>query len=494
LPGASESTVETRPQSNGRTNGAAESAFAASVALAMAALFGEALQPGKIEPAVGAIAAALGLAIGAVLGGLRRVMSRLPGRTRTMFWIGSGAVLGLWPALAIGAVAKLSGTHSTMAAASLAAGTLGGAAVGAYLSLGQPGPDGAALTDRSPVVVVSVSFALLVMVAASVVDDSLLVLRSYPPVRAAISVVAALAAAHAGIALSRALGKHLGSASVTAVRWSLWLLLVSSGVVAAARLSEERAAPLLTRPIAGRLLALARTATDFDRDGSSQWFAGGDCAPFDGKVGPRAREIPGNGIDDNCSFGDARPRHLDADAVATRLRATDEPAPRRLREKRSAFHARLHVRRMDVARRTLDAHRPLPAPARLGSSRDHVEFSDPPLSVGRDSRSGRNVAHEFVGPGSHAERDDPPLAPAPRHAHGGGPHVEAGGHFRVSRRRSTPRSVSSTRSATVPSFSGFISTTPTSRTALTMASRPSATDWKTSTITTWRLPTASSDG
>ena len=193
-------------------------------------MLGDALQPGNIELAVGAIAGVLGLVLGAVLGGLQHVVSRLPGRVRTGFWVCSGAALGLWPALSIGAVAKLSGAHSAMAAASLAGGILGGTAVGAYLSLGQPGPDGAALTDRSPVVVVSVSFAFLAMVAESVVDDSLLVLRSYPPVRATISVVAALVAAHAGIVLSRPLQRHLGTAGTTAARWGLWLLLLASGL------------------------------------------------------------------------------------------------------------------------------------------------------------------------------------------------------------------------------------------------------------------------
>ncbi len=54
--------------------------------------------------------------------------------------------------------------------------------------------------------------------------------------------------------------------------------------------------------------ALARgvhLATDFDRDGSSSFFGGADCAPFDASVGPGKLEIPDDGIDNNCVGGDA---------------------------------------------------------------------------------------------------------------------------------------------------------------------------------------------
>lgn len=48
-----------------------------------------------------------------------------------------------------------------------------------------------------------------------------------------------------------------------------------------------------------------QVATDFDRDRASSFFGGGDCAPFDGEVGPGQAEIPGDGIDNNCIGGDA---------------------------------------------------------------------------------------------------------------------------------------------------------------------------------------------
>jgi arylsulfatase A-like enzyme len=59
------------------------------------------------------------------------------------------------------------------------------------------------------------------------------------------------------------------------------------------------------RPWCAALLDTARAAVDFDRDGYASLLGGGDCAPFDGRAHPSAREIPGNGIDDNCMFGDA---------------------------------------------------------------------------------------------------------------------------------------------------------------------------------------------
>lgn len=43
---------------------------------------------------------------------------------------------------------------------------------------------------------------------------------------------------------------------------------------------------------------------DFDGDGASNLFGGGDCAPFDAQRGPDAIEIAGNGVDEDCSGHD----------------------------------------------------------------------------------------------------------------------------------------------------------------------------------------------
>lgn len=67
------------------------------------------------------------------------------------------------------------------------------------------------------------------------------------------------------------------------------------------------------------LVAIGRALSDGDGDGVSAFFAGPDCDDGNPDVHPNAREIPGNGVDDNCLGGDraAAPEPASGDSSDT---------------------------------------------------------------------------------------------------------------------------------------------------------------------------------
>jgi len=61
--------------------------------------------------------------------------------------------------------------------------------------------------------------------------------------------------------------------------------------------------------LSSTLLAAARSWSDWDGDGVSSFYGEGDCAAHDPQVYPGARDVPGNGLDEDCSGADApRPK------------------------------------------------------------------------------------------------------------------------------------------------------------------------------------------
>jgi len=94
----------------------------------------------------------------------------------------------------------------------------------------------------------------------------------------------------------------------------VWPFVLLAFVLTLAVLSTGTAQQVVLDRLAGanqtrHALYVLRAVTDWDRDGVSSFFGGKDCSPFNVAVSTRAPEIPGNGRDDNCRFGDA-PRRV----------------------------------------------------------------------------------------------------------------------------------------------------------------------------------------
>lgn len=105
-------------------------------------------------------------------------------------------------------------------------------------------------------------------------------------------------------------------------------------------LAIERQAPL------GRVaLGLLRKLSDRDHDGVSAAFAGGDCNDHDPSVSPRALDVPGNGKDEDCQGGDAKPVVVQHDAAQD---AQSADARARLRDDLNVIFVTIDTLRADL--------------------------------------------------------------------------------------------------------------------------------------------------
>lgn len=88
------------------------------------------------------------------------------------------------------------------------------------------------------------------------------------------------------------------------------LALVAPTVTLLGGNPPERALALLTSESMGAktIAGVVRVLADRDRDGYAALLGGGDCDDRRPDVHPGAEDVPGNGIDENCLGGDARPR------------------------------------------------------------------------------------------------------------------------------------------------------------------------------------------
>jgi arylsulfatase A-like enzyme len=91
--------------------------------------------------------------------------------------------------------------------------------------------------------------------------------------------------------------------------------------VASAALEQRGMAAARVAPLLGRL-------GDGDGDGFGRWFGGLDCDDGDPDINPLAKDVPGDGIDQDCFEGDLDPAALAADRAerARRRRPTQKRA------------------------------------------------------------------------------------------------------------------------------------------------------------------------
>ncbi len=144
-----------------------------------------------------------------------------------------------------------------------------------------------------------------------------------------LSMLIVVAAGALGWPLARSwlgLGLGLALALVPPVlRWSLVERRLDEPELS---LAVERSSPL-----AGKVLQALRKRSDADRDGYSARYGGGDCDDSDPNKNPAADDLPGNGVDEDCSGSDARARSAaqPAQPAAADSAAARESLPEGLR-------------------------------------------------------------------------------------------------------------------------------------------------------------------
>ncbi len=160
------------------------------------------------------------------------------------------------------------------------------------------------------------ALALLVAHAAAAVVLTWSTVRVLPWRGPAVGLIAlALAAgfAPAGRRLATRLGRR-GPGVLAGGGAGTALLLAIVMIVAGGRGAVIKAAVGFSG-LGGPIAEVVRRAFDFDRDGYARFLGGGDCDDGDPSINPGARDIPDDGIDQNCAGGDATIRRSADDAA-----------------------------------------------------------------------------------------------------------------------------------------------------------------------------------
>jgi arylsulfatase A-like enzyme len=255
--------------------------------------------------AVAGTALVLGLALGALDATAVAIARRLPLALRTILWAAIFAGAFTWLAGALGAFESLRGRHVRLAVAVLgvcAAGVLGATAL-ALAVQPRAGTRATWLARQSRGLRRLFTLAVVGGAAAAVVADRTLFPSLYPDAHRALQVCALWLAASACFAAGKVVRAPRSLVARAGVSVALAGIAVAPFVLP---FDEELSSAIGSRSFPALCLDVVREGTDFDGDGFSGVLGGGDCGPFDASVHPVAREIPDNGVDDNCRGGDAR--------------------------------------------------------------------------------------------------------------------------------------------------------------------------------------------
>jgi arylsulfatase A-like enzyme len=74
--------------------------------------------------------------------------------------------------------------------------------------------------------------------------------------------------------------------------------------------ADTKGVAISASPALEKMIGAVRWANDLDRDGFGSLLGENDCAPFDRKIHPGARDLPDDGIDQNCNGHDSSLRDL----------------------------------------------------------------------------------------------------------------------------------------------------------------------------------------
>ncbi len=284
-------------------------ATASALALVVSCDFELAATSGPIDAVGLCILGCLCVVLGALQGlawslGLR-ALRPLPRWAQALVWCAAGAAVGASLAQGLGAFDRLQGPYRALALQVLAMSSLVGGAFALLTCQLQPTPSQPQGAVFRFGVHARSAFAIALTLAAALcffIDRNYYV-GLYVRFHDALRWGGWWAVMFAGVLVPEQLPLPKYS-----VRRSTAIVLLSAVLVPALAMIHPRGvATLMMRPWSASLVHVAQATLDFDRDGYAALLGGGDCDEWNPAVNPGAREIPGNGIDDNCMLGDAKP-------------------------------------------------------------------------------------------------------------------------------------------------------------------------------------------